>query len=180
MAKYDCKCSNCTNKVSTYNSYCSTCSSYSKCSSSGSCTRHCTTTHYCKCNACSTAVSCNTSQCSKCDSYAECKGCYNCGYHYTICSDCGYCTVCGCKCSSGGSGGSSGGGGGSTTSCTGSFVVTSDTHVACPECGMYSSNSNVHQITETCNRCGASTTYYGGMCTCSKFKTTAPIRAHNN
>ena len=125
VAKYDCKCSNCTNKVSTYNSYCSTCSSYSKCSSSGSCTRHCTSTHYCKCNGCSSTVSCNTSQCSTCDSYSECTSCYNCGYHYSICSDCGYCSSCGCRCSSGGdSGGDSGGGssGGSTlcSSCGGS------------------------------------------------------------
>lgn len=67
---------------------------------------------------------------------------------------------------------------GGTTSCTGSFVVTSDTHVSCPSCGMYSSNSDVHQITETCNKCGASTTYYGGLCTCSGFKTTSPSRIH--
>ena len=67
---------------------------------------------------------------------------------------------------------------GGTTSCTGSFVVTSDTHVPCPSCGMYSSDSDVHQITETCNKCGASTTYYGGLCTCSGFKTTSPSRIH--
>ena len=67
---------------------------------------------------------------------------------------------------------------GGTTSCTGSFVVTSDTHVSCPSCGMYSSNSDVHLITETCNKCGASTTYYSGMCTCSGFKTTSPSRIH--
>ena len=67
---------------------------------------------------------------------------------------------------------------GGTTSCTGSFVVTSDTHISCPSCGMYSSNSDVHQITETCNGCGASTTYYGGLCTCSGFKTTSPSRIH--
>ena len=64
------------------------------------------------------------------------------------------------------------------TSCTGSFVVTSDTHVPCPSCGSYSSDSDVHQITETCNGCGASTTYYGGLCTCSGFKTTSPSRIH--
>ena len=67
---------------------------------------------------------------------------------------------------------------GGTTSCTGSFVVTSDTHVPCPSCGSYSSDSDVHQITETCNGCGASTTYYGGLCTCSGFKTTSPSRIH--
>ena len=67
---------------------------------------------------------------------------------------------------------------GGTTSCTGSFVVTSDTHVPCPSCGSYSSDSDVHQITETCNKCGASTTYYGGLCTCSGFKTTSPSRIH--
>ena len=150
VAKYDCKCSNCTNKVSTYNSYCSTCSSYSKCSSSGSCTRHCTTTHYCRCNACSTTVSCNTSQCSKCDSYSECTGCYNCGYHYTICSSCGYCSSCGCKCSSGGSGGSSGGGGGSTTSCTGSFVETGTSR------SRHCSTGYFTITTYTCSVCGAS------------------------
>ena len=65
-----------------------------------------------------------------------------------------------------------------TTSCTGSFVVTSDTHVSCPSCGMYSSDSDVHLITETCNKCGASTTYYSGICTCSGFKTTSPSRIH--
>ena len=67
---------------------------------------------------------------------------------------------------------------GGTTTCTGSFVVTSDTHVSCPSCGMYSSDSDVHLITETCNKCGASTTYYGGLCTCSGFKTTSPSRIH--
>lgn len=67
---------------------------------------------------------------------------------------------------------------GGTTTCTGSFVVTSDTHVPCPSCGSYSSDSDVHQITETCNGCGASTTYYGGLCTCSGFKTTSPSRIH--
>ena len=67
---------------------------------------------------------------------------------------------------------------GGTTSCTGSFVVTSDTHVPCPSCGSYSSDSDVHQITETCNGCGASTTYYGGLCTCSGFKRTSPSRIH--
>ena len=67
---------------------------------------------------------------------------------------------------------------GGTTTCTGSFVVTSDTHVPCPSCGSYSSDSDVHQITETCNKCGASTTYYGGLCTCSGFKTTSPSRIH--
>ena len=144
VAKYNCACNNCTNKVSTYNSYCSTCSSYSKCSSSGSCTRHCTTTHYCRCNACSTTVSCNTSQCSKCDSYTECKGCYNCGYHYTICSDCGYCSSCGCKCSSGGSGG------GSTTSCTGSFVETGTSR------SRHCSTGYFTITTYTCSGCGAS------------------------
>ncbi len=67
---------------------------------------------------------------------------------------------------------------GGGTSCTGSFVVTSDTHVSCPSCGSYSSDSDVHLITETCNKCGASTTYYGGLCTCSGFKTTSPSRIH--
>ena len=36
----------------------------------------------------------------------------------------------------------------------------------------------INQITETCNGCGASTTYYGGLCTCSGFKTTSPSRIH--
>ena len=82
------------------------------------------------------------------------------------------------KASESGGGGTGGGTGGGSTSCTGSFVVTSDTHVSCPSCGSYSSDSDVHQITETCNGCGASTTYYGGLCTCSGFKTTSPSRIH--
>ena len=82
------------------------------------------------------------------------------------------------KASESGGGGTGGGTGGGSTSCTGSFVVTSDTHVPCPSCGSYSSDSDVHQITETCNGCGASTTYYGGLCTCSGFKTTSPSRIH--
>lgn len=82
------------------------------------------------------------------------------------------------KASESGGGGTGGGTGGGSTSCTGSFVVTSDTHVSCPSCGSYSSDSDVHQITETCNKCGASTTYYGGLCTCSGFKTTSPSRIH--
>ena len=82
------------------------------------------------------------------------------------------------KASESGGGGTGGGTGGGSTSCTGSFVVTSDTHVSCPWCGSYSSDSDVHLITETCNKCGASTTYYSGICTCSGFKTTSPSRIH--
>ena len=168
-AKYDCRCSNCANKVSTYNSYCSTCSSYSKCSSSGSCTYHCTTTHYCKCNACSTTVSCNTSQCSTCDSYSECTNCYNCGYHYSICSDCGYCSSCGCRCSSGGdySTPTPASTSNPTTKptstpppsktptptplhCTGTFVVTGTNRT------IHCSTGYFTITTYTCNKCGAS------------------------
>lgn len=127
LAKYDCKCNNCTNKVSTYNAYCSTCSSYSKCSSSGSCTRHCTSTHYCKCNECSSTVSCNTSQCSTCNSYSECTSCYNCGYHYSICSDCGYCSSCGCTCDSSV--------GDTSCYCCGGAGGCHDTHVETITCG---------------------------------------------
>ena len=116
-----------------------------------------TSGYTCSCSACSNTVSTSGARCSSCSS--------------SDCSTCGKCLNC---CSGHGSGG------GSTTGCTGSFVVTSDTHVSCPECGMYSSNSDVHLITETCNKCGASTTYYGGLCTCSRFKTTDPVRVHNN